>query len=61
MYQRINSVKNIADDAAMKYPDTVILLFAKAPVAGKVNTRLIADIGVRAATLLQRDLIDQRL
>ena len=45
----------------MMYPDTVILLFAKAPVAGKVNTRLIADIGVQAATLLQRDLIDQRL
>ena len=45
----------------MKYHDTVILLFAKAPVAGKVNTRLIADIGVQAATLLQRDLIDQRL
>jgi rSAM/selenodomain-associated transferase 1 len=45
----------------MKYPNTVILLFAKAPVEGKVNTRLIADIGVQAATLLQRDLIDQRL
>ena len=45
----------------MKYNDTVILLFAKAPVEGKVNTRLIADIGVQAATLLQRDLIDQRL
>ena len=45
----------------MMYPDTVILLFAKAPVAGKVNTRLIADIGVQAATTLQRDLIDQRL
>ena len=45
----------------MKYNDTVILLFAKAPVAGKVNTRLIADIGVQAATLLQRDLIEQRL
>ncbi len=45
----------------MIYPDTVILLFAKAPVAGKVNTRLIADIGVQAATQLQRDLIAQRL
>jgi len=54
-------VKNIADAPDMKYSDTVILLFAKAPVAGKVNTRLIADIGVQAATLLQRDLIDQRL
>jgi rSAM/selenodomain-associated transferase 1 len=61
VYQQINSVKNTADDSVMKYPDTVILLFAKAPVAGKVNTRLIADIGVQAATLLQRDLIAQRL
>jgi rSAM/selenodomain-associated transferase 1 len=45
----------------MKYHDTVILLFAKAPVAGKVNTRLIPDIGVQAATKLQHDLIHQRL
>lgn len=45
----------------MMYPDTVILLFAKAPVAGKVNTRLIADIGIQAATQLQYDLIHQRL
>ena len=45
----------------MKYHDTVILLFAKAPVEGKVNTRLIADIGVKAATKLQHDLIQQRL
>ena len=43
------------------YPDTVILLFAKAPVEGKVNTRLIADIGVQAATQLQHELIHQRL
>ncbi len=45
----------------MKHPDTVILLFAKAPVTGKVNTRLISDIGVQAATQLQDDLIHQRL
>lgn len=45
----------------MRYPDTVILLFAKAPVAGQVNTRLIPDIGIEAATSLQRELIDQRL
>ena len=45
----------------MIYHDTVILLFAKAPVSGKVNTRLIADIGVQAATKLQHDLIHQRL
>ena len=45
----------------MKYHDTVILLFAKAPVEGKVNTRLIPAIGVQAATKLQHNLIHQRL
>ena len=45
----------------MLYHDSVILLFAKAPVEGKVNTRLIADIGVQAATELQHDLIHHRL
>ncbi len=42
-------------------PDTVILVFAKAPVEGDVNTRLISDIGVQAATQLQYDLVHQRL
>ena len=41
--------------------DTVILVFAKAPVEGSVNTRLIPDIGVRAATQLQHDFVKQRL
>lgn len=45
----------------MLYDDTVILLFAKAPVEGEVNTRLIPDIGVQAATRLQYDLVHQRL
>ncbi len=45
----------------MRYDDCVILLYAKAPVEGKVNTRLIADIGVQAATKLQHDLIHHRL
>ena len=45
----------------MKYEDTVILVFAKAPVAGSVNTRLIPDLGVRVATKLQEDFIYQRL
>ncbi|NOQ88624.1 MAG: DUF2064 domain-containing protein [Gammaproteobacteria bacterium] len=45
----------------MLYEDSVILLYAKAPVEGKVNTRLIADIGVKAATKLQHDLIHHRL
>lgn len=45
----------------MSYRDCVVLVFAKAPVAGKVNTRLIADIGVQAATQLQHDFIHHRL
>jgi rSAM/selenodomain-associated transferase 1 len=45
----------------MFYDDSVILVYAKAPVAGKVNTRLIADIGVQAATRLQHELIHHRL
>lgn len=45
----------------MKYEDTVILVFAKAPVEGDVNTRLIPDIGIQAATSLQEKLIQQRL
>ena len=45
----------------MRYHDSVVLLFAKAPVEGKVNTRLIADIGISAATQLPHDLIHHRL
>lgn len=48
-------------DSSRQYNDSVILLYAKAPIEGKVNTRLIADIGVKAATKLQRDLIHHRL
>jgi uncharacterized protein len=45
----------------MVHDDCVILLYAKAPHKGKVNTRLIPDIGVEAATKLQDDLIHHRL
>jgi rSAM/selenodomain-associated transferase 1 len=45
----------------MLYNDTVILVYAKAPVAGKVNTRLIPEIGVQAATELQDELVHKRL
>lgn len=44
-----------------KYSDAVVLVFAKAPIAGEVNTRLIPDIGVDAATQLQVELIDLKL
>lgn len=40
-----------------RYPDSRILVFAKAPVAGKVKTRLIPEVGARAAA----DLYDQLL
>jgi len=45
----------------MQFDHSVILLYAKAPVENKVNTRLIPDIGVQAATRLQHDLIHERL
>ena len=44
-----------------KYSDAVVLVFAKAPIQGEVNTRLIPDIGVEAATNLQSELILSRL
>ncbi|MDH5711455.1 MAG: TIGR04282 family arsenosugar biosynthesis glycosyltransferase [Gammaproteobacteria bacterium] len=47
--------------SAYKYSDAVVLIFAKAPVAGEVNTRLIPDIGIEAATELQRELVMNRL
>ena len=47
--------------SAYKYPDAVVLVFAKAPVPGQVNTRLIPDIGVEAATELQKELLLSRL
>jgi uncharacterized protein len=45
----------------MQYHDSVILVYAKAPIERKVNSRLIPDIGVQAATKLQHDLIHDRL
>ena len=46
---------------SFKYPDAVVLVFAKAPIPGEVNTRLIPCIGVDAATQLQVELIHSRL
>jgi len=45
----------------MKYKDAIILVFAKAPIAGTVNTRLIPVIGVESATRLQESLLHKRL
>jgi len=45
----------------LKYTDTALLVFAKAPVLGEVNTRLIPHIGIEKATQLQEDLVHLRL
>lgn len=45
----------------MSASNAVLLVFAKAPVSGEVNTRLIPAIGVQAATRLQHDLIVHRM
>ena len=37
----------------------LLIIFAKAPVMGEVNTRLIPDIGVDKATALQQELIER--
>lgn len=45
----------------MKYPDCVILVFAKAPVAGQVKTRLIPYITAEQAASLHEELTHDRL
>lgn len=45
----------------LKYPDAVVLLFAKAPVPGEVNTRLVPFISAEQAAQLQEELIHDRL
>lgn len=42
----------------MRYPDSRVLLFAKAPVPGRVKTRLIPLLGSRGAALLYRRLLE---
>ncbi len=45
----------------MLYPQAKILLFAKAPIIGKVKTRLIPDIGAMAAADLHKSLVEHAL
>jgi len=45
----------------LKYAEAVILVFAKAPVPGQVNTRLLPFISAEQAALLQAELIHDRL
>lgn len=52
---------SIIGNMELKYADTALLLFAKAPIPGEVNTRLIPDVGVEVATRLQAELIQSRL
>jgi rSAM/selenodomain-associated transferase 1 len=45
----------------MKYPDSIILVFAKAPVAGQVNTRLVPFISAQEAADLHKQFTRDRL
>ena len=45
----------------MKYPDSAILVFSKAPVAGQVNTRLIPFISAEQAADLHKEFTRDRL
>jgi rSAM/selenodomain-associated transferase 1 len=45
----------------LKHTDTILLVFAKAPIPGEVNTRLIPYIGADKAAQLQEELIHSRL
>ena len=41
----------------MEFPEARIIVFAKAPELGRVKTRLIPDIGAKAATELHQSLV----
>ncbi|MCN4144788.1 MAG: TIGR04282 family arsenosugar biosynthesis glycosyltransferase [Thiohalomonas sp.] len=41
-----------------RYPDTLVIIFAREPVAGQVKTRLIPALGEEAATNLYKQLLD---
>ncbi|UCB54583.1 MAG: TIGR04282 family arsenosugar biosynthesis glycosyltransferase, partial [Thiotrichales bacterium] len=45
----------------MKYPDSVILIFSKAPVVGEVKTRLVPYIRPEQAARLHEELTHDRL
>ena len=45
----------------MKYPDSVILIFSKAPIVGEVKTRLIPFISAEQAAGLHEELTHDRL
>jgi len=43
----------------MQFPDSRILIFAKAPEPGRVKTRLIRELGAEAAARLQHRLLEE--
>ncbi len=45
----------------LSYPDTLIIIFAREPVQGKVKTRLIPALGTEGATELYKRLLDYAL
>ena len=45
----------------MQYPDSVILIFSKAPVAGQVKTRLVPYITAQQAASLHQELARDRV
>ncbi len=45
----------------MKYSDSVILIFSKAPVVGEVNTRLVPHVTAEQAAYLHEELARDRL
>ena len=47
--------------SAVQFPDAVIMVFAKAPIAGEVKTRLIPALGEEAATKLHAQLVRHTL
>jgi hypothetical protein len=47
--------------AQLKYPDAVIMVFAKAPIPGQVNTRLVPYISAEQAAELHAELLHDRL
>ncbi len=47
--------------ADMEFPSGRILVFAKAPVPGKVKTRLIRHYGAKGAVNIQKNLVDDTL
>ena len=45
----------------MKHPDSVVLIFSKAPIAGEVKTRLVPHISYEQAASLHEELTSDRL